>query len=221
MTTAVSIDPPNDSMPELRLGDVPNLCSLGFRPHIMTGLLVQLLRQHFADRRNIATPSMRDETWRPGEDTGIVIESITNWNPNQAMTRPAIVVKRNAWQFERIGIGDRLMGSHEEDGSDYYCVLAHGSHTLFCLAGEPGEAEYLAAEVYPEMIQFGPVIRAQFLLHRFVLAELGGLMKVQEATDSHAVPITLAYVGEEAWRITPQAPYLKRITLSSILGSGA
>jgi hypothetical protein len=199
------------------LDDPSSLCSLGLRPHLMTGYLVQLFRAHFVNRSSIEEPSLADWLWKATDPGGIVIESITRWDPRDAMVRPALVVKRNDWQVERLGIDDRHMGPIPADGYSYYTTFLRGSHTLFCLANEPAEAERLCAEVYRELIQFGPVIRQSLLLHRFVVAEVGAPARVQEAAGSFVVPVSVAYFFEETWRVAPDAPVLKTISLQSIV----
>jgi hypothetical protein len=203
--------------PQLALELVPNLCSYGLRPHVITGFLVQVFRQHFADRTNIEEPSLRDSLWKIQDPTGIVVESITRWDSNKANRRPAIVVKRGPASFLRLGIGDLCMGWIHESGFDYYLSFMTGSHTLFCIGNEAGEAERLAAEVYREIVQFGPVLRHYLGLHRFVLAEVGQLYRLPEATDGYAVPVSVAYAYEEFWRLEPHVPVLRRFTLGTTL----
>lgn len=210
--------------PELRLGDVPNLCSYGKRPLLMTGLFVQLLRQAFAAAQLIEEPMLRGgpspPVWTPDPLTsGLAVESATTWKPQLSMARPALVVRRNGWQVTRLGIGDRLQGYAEDiQGDEHYSTFLQGSHTVFAI-GDELQPEVLAAEVYRGMIQFGPVVRRYFNLHRFVVAEIGPMGRLQEAEGSYAVPVTVAYAFEDGWRVTPQSPYLQHITLSSILGA--
>jgi hypothetical protein len=206
---------------QLAFEDTANLCSYGMRPHLMTGALVQLMRQHFADRQNIEEPSLRDYLWQSADAGNLSVESITRWHPAQSMGRPALVVKRNGWQVQRRGIDDRAMGTTPLDGFDYYATFIMGSHTLFCICSEPAESERLCAEVYRELMQFGPVIRKYLDLHRFTVAEVGPLAKIQEATGSYAVPVSVAYCFEEAWRIAPDTPVLKRISLTALIQSAA
>lgn len=214
---------PGNSAPEKRLGTVSALCSYGMRPHVMTGLLRQLLITHFSDPNNIEEPRIRRHvetlgTWKPadqGADTGgILIESITRWLPNTADKRPAILIKRNGWKWLRQGIGD-LSGQNDYTGESKYAGFWEGSHTLFCLCPSGVETEFLTTEVVKFLINFSPLIREQMDLHKFIVSEVGGIGEVQEVVQGYAVPVTVAYVAEEAWSLQPYAPRLKRIVFKA------
>lgn len=200
------------------VGDsVPNLVSHGLRPYVLTGFLVQHFRQHFADPSLIEEPSLRRQLWGPGDDAGIVVDSATLWDPARAMKRPAVLVKRGAARVTRLGIGDRCMGFVSYgDGYDYYLTFLVGSHVIFCLGSEAGEAERLSSEVYRELVQFGPIIREALCLHRFVITEIGELGRLpQEAAGGYVVPVTVAYAYEEFWRIEPQVPVLQGVSIGT------
>jgi hypothetical protein len=214
---------PDGSTPEKRLGTVSALCSYGMRPHVMTGFLRQLLMTHFADPNNIEEPKIRRHvetlgTWKPadqGTDSGgILIESITRWLPNTADKRPAILIKRNSWRWMQQGIGD-LAGKNDYTGESNYVGFWEGSHTVFCLAPSGVETEFLTTEVVKFLIHFSPLIRAQMDLHKFIVSEVGGVGEVQEVVQGYAVPVTVAYVAEEAWSLQPYAPRLKRIVFKA------
>jgi hypothetical protein len=211
-------------VPEFRVDTPSALCSLGPRPLVMTGYLVQLLRQHFADSRHIEDQDMRnppasvhDYVWRPGNDSGIVIASATQWDPKTAGQRPGIFIKRNEWGALHPGINDQQLGGQAIDGTERFTYFLRGSHTLFCVAGEPGEAEKLGTEVYREIGQYAPVIRRNLNLHRFQFLQVGPLGKLREATDNYAVSVSVGYAFEESWVLRQHAPVLKHVTLSTEL----
>ncbi len=200
------------------VGDsTPSLYSYGPRPYVLTGALVQHFRQHFSDPFCIEEPSLRASLWKPDEATGIVIESITRWDPKAAMKRPAIVIRRGPVQFVRRGIGDLCMGFIVgDDGIDRYAAFMAGWHSIFCLGNEAGEAERLAAEVYREVLQFGPVLRGCLRLHRLGITELGEVHRLpQEAAGGYAAPVTIAYAYEESWEIVPQVPVLQGVSVEA------
>ena len=209
--------------PEDRIARVSSLCSYGIRPHVMTGLLRQLLIGHFADADQIEEPLLRqkfEETgaWVKDENginnSGILIESIARWLPNEADNRPAILIKRNSWSWQKTGIGDKA-GFDIASGATKYHGLWQGSHTLYCLAVNGLEAELLSVEVVKFLQHFGPWIREQMSFMRFFISEIGGMGEVQEVVEGYAVPITVAYVAEEAWELQPAVPRLKRIVLKA------
>ena len=214
---------PEGSEPEKRLGTVSALCSYGMRPHVMTGLLRQLLITHFSDPDNIEEPRIRRHVqtlgaWQPAESGisagGILVESITRWLPNTADMRPAVLIKRNGWKWLRQGIGDAT-GQNDYTGQQSYAGFWEGSHTLFCLAPSGAETEFLTTEVVKFLVTFAPLIREQMSLHRFMISEVGGIGEVQEVVQGYAVPVTVAYVAEEAWSLQPYAPRLKRIVFKA------
>lgn len=214
---------PPGSAPENRIPSVSSLCSYGMRPHVMTGFLRQLLIGHFSDPANIEEPRIRKHvqelgSWQPSDvelnNNGIVIESITRWSPNTADKRPAVLIKRNGWKWTRQGIGD-LAEENMYTGETSYSGFWAGSHTLFCLAPNGAETEFLTTEVVKFLILFSPMIREQMNLHKFYVDEVGGVGEVQEVTQGYAVPVTVAYVAEECWSVQPYVPRLKRIVFKA------
>lgn len=172
------------------------------------------LIQHFAAKSSIEEPALSDVLWTSSADSSIQIESVTRWTPATSGGRPAVIIKRNAWQVQRKGINDQHMGYTTIDGTDRYSVFMVGSHTLFCLANQPAEAETLAAEVFRHLLFSGPLLRRELRLARFAIAEVGELHELEEAAEHYTVPVTVAYAHEEAWTIKPHAPRLKKIDLS-------
>ena len=216
---------PEGSAPENRVNKVSSLCSYGMRPHIMTGFLRQLLIGNFSDPANIEEVRIRRHveelaSWKPSDTSeagtapGILVESITRWNPNNTDRRPAVLIKRNEWKWLRQGIGDSTAGN-VYTGSTSYAGFWEGSHTLFCLAQNGAETEFLATEVVKFLVTFSPMIRAQMDLHKFYVAGVGGVSEVQEVIQGYAVPVTVSYVAEEAWAVQPYAPRLKRIVFKA------
>ena len=214
---------PDGSKPENRVDKVSSLCSYGTRPHVMTGFLRQLLMGHFADPENIEEPRIRRHietlgAWKPADagdnKGGILIESITRWSPNTADKRPAILIKRNGWRWQKQTIGD-IAAANDYTGAVSYAGMWEGSHTIYCLSSAGAETEFLATEVLKFLINFSPLIRDQMDLFRFYVAEVGGIGEVQEVAQGYAVPVTVAYVAEEAWLLQPYAPRLKRIVFKA------
>jgi len=201
-------------MTEDRTQQVSNLCSLGPRPVIMTGLMRLLLIDHFSRAENIEHDVFRQRLWKPGVETGILIEDATVWRPGASDKRPAVIIRRNGWRNIKVGIGN-VSGTSAE-GFDQYTKYWRGSHTLFCLAKEGAEVEILAAETYRFLEHFSPIFRRYFNLLLFELMEVGGLSEIREATNRYAVPITVAYGWEDSWTLQQHVPRLKRIAMSEL-----
>lgn len=194
---------------------VSNWCSVAPRPHLMTGFFKEWLINHFSKESQIAAPELRSRLWKNLPSTDIVIESVTRWTPALTQKRLAIIIKRNDWQTQTITIGDRVHTF--DDGIGNFTCLVSGSHTLFCLATGGTEAEILGAEVYRDLMQFGPVIRQEADLKRFRVVSVGAMFELEEARETFCVPVTVTYVAEDSWKLIPQAPVLKRIVLSKFL----
>jgi hypothetical protein len=205
-------------MPEIRSLPPSSVCSIGMLPWLMTGYLRDHLTKHFGSEQTIEQPDLRTLLWNATlADRKIHIESITEWSPQNTEHRPAIIIARGDCSSARWGISDRMQGSQPWSGAKHYgCGLA-GSHTLFCISSVPLEAEILGAEVARDLLHFADLIREELRLMRFQMAGIGKLVEIEEAHESFAVPVTVAYTGEEKWVLHPQAPLLKRISLSTYL----
>lgn len=206
---------PADALPENRIGAVSSLCSFGMRPHVMTGFLKQLLLQHYCDAENLEEIILRTRfrdvgAWLPSERTGIYIESITQWRPELAEKRPALVIKRNGWRWERHIIGEHA-DTEWEEGAQFFVGFWFGSHTIFAIGSKPAETELLATETVNTILQYGQLITDQMGLHRFVPVEIGGIAALEESRQHYVVPLTFAYAAEESWKLETHAPRLKRI----------
>jgi len=199
--------------PQFDPKQITSICSLGWRPLLLTGFLVQWMRQHFVDAANIEDTELQGTLWKADETTNILIESITRWDPKLTEKRPAVIVKRNDINNNRLIIDDRELGVGR-DGINYFTYFV-GSHTLFCISREGAEAEKLSTEVYRELVEFGPIIRRLLEFHKLKLESIGSIFKVEEARETFAVPVTITYAFEEAWKITAKQPPIKRIDLNT------
>lgn len=218
---------PEDTIPDKRLRKLSALCSFGHSPRVMTGIIRQILMQVFVDEQNIRNGNLRDYlrangVWQEGVESGIYIESLLRWRPELTEKRPALLIKENDWDWQRVGIGDR--GEVDwRSGRQSYLGYWKGSHTVFAIGGEGPETQILGAEVAKLLLFYGEVIADQMSLHRYVVMQLGAPRAVQEATENYVVPVSVAYVAEEQWSTQEDAPRLKRIVFDTdeILGDGA
>jgi hypothetical protein len=205
---------PSGSTPENRTERANPLCSYGLRPFVLGGFLQTLLQQHFCDVANLAEMQLRTKfeaaAWNPSLDTGLVIDQLTKWDPEKTEKRPAILLKRGRWAYQRLAIGD-AGEANAVTGAEHFVGMWQGSHTLFVLAGKAGEAEQLGAEVAVTLLRYGRTIQNYVGLHRFIPVEIGEVRAVEESKKNYAVPVTFAYAAEEAWEMYEHAPRLKRI----------
>lgn len=202
--------------PRLAVGHLPSLCDLGPRLLTLTGLLRVWLINHFNSSDNIELLKLRKCVWnKDPAKSGIVIEKNTAWDPRKTGTRPALILKRGAWRRIRLGIGDKFLGGgSSQNGDEHYCNWWQGSHTVFAIAGEDGECEMLATEVFRELNEFGPAVRDMLGLKRFEVAEVAEIAILEEASQNFVVPVNIAYAVEESWILRQEAPFLKRIDVS-------
>lgn len=189
----------------------------------MTGFLVQLLQQHFADPGNLTDAAVRLKLgpggslpggWTAAPNTPVLIESISRFDPVSLGKRPGLIVKRNSWRTQRLGIGDELKGGLALDGSRAFSKMWLGSHSVFVLAGEGTETDRWAAETGGILLRYSPLIRDQLDLYAFDLLEVGPLGKINECAEHYGVPVSVAYAAMENWTLTPFAPLLKNITFN-------
>lgn len=215
---------PEGSQPENRMPSVSALCSLGTRPHAMTGFLRQVLMEHFAHPNNIHDGILRYRlqemgVWKPTEgpeelESSILIESITKWLPTTSMQRISLVLKRNKWDWEQVLPGNSD-GDEYEQGRRFFYGFWRGSHTIFAIAQTGAEAETLATEVNQFLLFYAQEFVEEMNLHRFMPIGLDTLHQVKEVADHYVVPVTVAYRAEEAWELQPHAPRLKRISFKA------
>lgn len=181
-------------------------------------MLVNWLQQHFSQNANIEDEKLKKTMWAADiSKSGILIESVFRWRPDLTAQRPAILIKRGGWKVLRLGIDDRKMGGMTESGNREYLVAFQGAHYLYCMGTSPAEAEAVATEVLRELVQFGPLFRKTFRFLKFQVVEVGEISLVEEAKQNFVVPITIAYVADDAWEIAPRVPVLKHIRLSWFL----
>lgn len=205
-------------MAEIRFESLSSLISLMPRPQLVTGMMVSWLQQHFSQSPNIEDPLLQQTLWAADiAATQLVIESVYRWQPAITEGRPGIFVKRGPWRVLRLGIDDRKMGNMPISGNRHYISFIQGSHTLFCIAGSPAEAESVATETYREMLEFGPLFRRTFNFLKFQVIEVGEVSLIEEARENFVVPITIGYATQEAWQIAPRTPTLKAIKMSAFL----
>jgi hypothetical protein len=209
---------PEQPEPVVRFESLSSLCALMPRPQLVTGIVVSWLRQHFSQTPNIEDPKLQDTLWAAKIDTTkILVDSVYSWKPATTETRPGVFIKRGPWRVLRLGIDDRKMGGMPISGNRHYVSFIQGSHSIFCIAGAPAEAETLAAEVYRELVQFGPLFRATFNFLKFQITDVGEVSILEEARENFVVPITLAYATDDAWEIIPHVPVLKHVKLSAFI----
>jgi len=204
--------------PEDRTEFVSNFCSFGPRPLIMDGIFCELLKQHFSQPSTIEAEELATRIFNElASENEILVEEATVWTPKQTQRRLAVIVSQNGWKSVKRGTLDNVHGTTPE-GFRKFMKMWRGSHTLFAIASEGGEAKILAAEVYRYFNFFGPQFRAYFGLMMFELADVGKPVRIEEWDEHWGIPITIAYGWADEWTLKPEAPVIATISLANIFG---
>jgi hypothetical protein len=177
---------------------------------LLSGLVINLLRRHFAVWQNLEDPNIRleDFAWRAGDDTGVVIEALEDWTPEKASQRASILIQLNDVNDERILIGDRA--GTDDQSNERFQTLCVGSHTVVCLGGHAREAKMIATEVRRQLRWFGVEIAKVAHLVRWRVMQKGRVAQVEESTDNWMVPVTVGWAYTESWTLFPVARPLRR-----------
>lgn len=189
--------------------DPVNSQHVGMRRLLITGLIRSLLIGGFSDPSQILDPVLRSYIWKPGDDTGVLIESAHRFDAASLNKRPAVIVKPNAAKYSRVTIGDQA--GQDAVGNRHYVKWWRGSHTVFCLHGNGASAEALSVEVERLLTENGPLIVQHLGLDVFQTVDLGDIGELEESTENSAVPVTVAWAFKSAWSLKQIAPAIKTI----------
>lgn len=205
--------------PEPR-NEVPSsLDSYGHTPLSLQGSIRQVLLAHFADPENMVNPVLRakfsrDGGWKPTKDSGLYIEALDKWNPNQAESRPALLIKLGAWQWEMGAIGN-LSAVDVRSGVQKYYARWRGDATIFAVTKEPPESMILGIEVAKLIGYFSVPLGSALRLQQLELVSAGPVAEMKESTENYAFPVSFRYVVPEHWQLQEDAPRLKRIIVAA------
>jgi hypothetical protein len=215
----------------IRFRPPSSLCTTGLQAHILTGVFLQLVRNHFSIAENIEEPRLRNCLWVPlvndpllpdPERSRILIEPVYRWDPSLLQSRPAIIVRRGALTQNRVGIamneqmslGGLDQASLPLAGREYYLPF-QGSHVLFCIAGDGGVAELLSTEIARELYQFARPITEEFGFEIFELGEIGEVQRLEEHNEQFVVPVAFTYRFYDQWVVSQQEPRFSGVKLDT------
>lgn len=209
-----------------------SLCSTGHTPNIITGAILRFLQEHFSRTENIENDVLKQKIFHPQPEdtteglvpTGILIDPIYKWNPQNFSKRLAIYVKRNGMRIERYGINDGVTAGlgRDKDGElknydgDHHVVGGLGSHSIFCIGRSGAEAEVLGSEVFREVQHFAPVLRRDLKIKKLAVTEVTEIQQLEEYDQHFVVAVILAWGYFETWRLVPEAPWLKGFNLAPV-----
>ena len=176
--------------------------SARWSPHQVVQMVVQWLRQHFADPANILIEEIRNLVWREGLNSSLPIDAAARFKPQNAMQRPAIYVRRGECAPAERTLGNNsLMGGCSKCGGRNHQVTYTCPIVCFCVGGESAEDELLADEVVSELSGFAlDVAIALDGLVRITLPSYGAPVLLPESTETFAVPVTFSVSYRREWR---------------------
>lgn len=194
-------------------------CSVLVLPVVLTGLFRDLLKEHFSSPDLIEHPLLKKLIWTDAPSTELLIETGTRFDPRTAQRRPAIIIRRGAYENQRLGaFGERhQLPPMDRDGTLHFSTFWQGSHTFQCIGGTALQAEYLASEVQRFLHHFAYIHAPELQLLRFEVKQVGETTKMEEWGNHFLIPVLAQYFFEDAWSLRPTAPILKRFSLYSIL----
>jgi hypothetical protein len=192
-------------------------CRLRFSSMLLTGVLLDLVREHYGNPSFIVDPTLKKFIWRQGDDTSILIESCGTVTETRVQQCPAILVKRHAIRTKRLGLNDELKGGAIR-GLTQYTEIMEGAHTLFCMSKLSGAAENLANETALYLQELAPTIRGSLgLEYDFRLTEIGELALQEGENETYVVPITFDHASCHSWGIGHNVTPIRKISFKMLL----
>lgn len=197
--------------------ELADLCSeVGLSPDMITGVLVQLITQHFSCADWIIKPELREYVWTPDVSTRkIFVYGFASYVAStQSNKLPAIVYRDMGQQGQRVAIGDQFYNDKSRPEANGYARFWRGSHRLMCIGQTDGEASLLASELAQWFTEFQPWITSALPFHDFQVVSRSGEQPFEQLGGRVGVALNLSYTYLWAWELVPDGPPLKAITIT-------
>ena len=178
------------------------ICDRGINRQDVTGLFVRLLTDYFKNPDNIKYEELKGRVWTPGEDTGILIESIGRFRPELAEKRPAILVRPGEWKKVIQGLqGDMIIeGPYQHER--VYVLEVQGGHNIISVSKNPVETELLADEVFKFLDMLKAVLPAMTPIAFFRVVGISDLKALPESKTHFCCVIPVVYHVSQRYNIT-------------------
>ena len=207
---------------------------LSIDPRLLTGYFISFLQYMFADYRNLENPAFRKNsiTWAPDDlenenlTKKILIVPAVDFNPRDAMHRPALIVSRNDFNVGmKLAMGNKfhtpasLLGQQDPNyvatlGQNQQLVLIEGSHTILVIFKTGAASEALAIDVWHTFIDYQMVIRKDLGLSEMNIGPLQKTGRLEEYEEMWVTPIVVGYRYQRATIVRQESPILKAFSLA-------
>ena len=213
-------DPPDNNDNSAAIRKLSYLCDNGWTPVVLTGFFRDFLADQWSRAENIINPVFKAYLWNETVTSGILIENTTRFRADLVEKLPAIMIKRNKFSTQKIGINDGLSRSLSNSAyptqigaHNVHTTAIVGSHTLFCLGGTAAMADGIAMEVVHHVMELCPALRQQLQLAGCSLAEVGPVQKVKGSVERFGVPVTVAWYYLHSWDLYEESLPLQGVEL--------
>lgn len=217
MTGAIN---PNDYVPppSLTLPTLDAACDAIGKGNVLTGAFVDFAQKQFMVEENILYSELRRCVWTPEDDSKILIAPATSWLPKKTMQRPGVLFRRNKFETQRVSINhQRQSPNATPTGDPHYSIVWGGTFTIFCLSGQPLQAEILGTEIAKKFLGFHEVLQRDLHLLRLDVVDIDGIGILEEHKQTFVVPVNLFVAFSESWFVHKQAPPLRKISMRALL----
>ena len=199
----------------LGLNELSELCKRHMSPHIVTGILMQMLTRHFISSENLFNRELRDAglTWSPNSsENKIRISAFHSWSPEDAGQVPAILLKRKPLASQRIAMGDRD-AYYKFTGVEKYTRMVEGGHDLLCIGGNNFETEILAFEIMEFFTVFSRSVYRIIPMYDMQVESMGEITPIKDLNNMLGIAVSIKYNYPWVWSLQRQGPLLKSVTL--------
>jgi hypothetical protein len=191
------------------------LCSLAPRPLLITAFLLAALRNHYSNADNIEHELCKTRLFTPTDQSELMIEDATVWQPTKTGLRPVIIVRREAWQSPKQFAFGNAAGA-DADGKPRFYKMWQGSHTVLCGAKEGAETELLLGETSRMLMHYSPVYRPCLKLLMFEVTQVDKLTQMPEANMLYVAPVVVTYGWSEVWSLDGDVPDVTNMTFTEM-----
>ncbi len=214
------------------------LMASGFTPTAVKGVFLSILRQIFADPRNLRSPALSSLQYVPptvqevapagalaDPASSLLIIPSYEWNPKTAQQRPAIAVKQVTIEVgPPLSLANReqsvggLLGAPNQDpnhgpmmGDEVLTFQLNGGIEIMCISTSALTAEILGFEVMSWMLAISNQLIQSMRLMSLRIGKLSPVQPIKESDQHYSNTLNIAYAINHKIILRPQSTLLKSI----------